>query len=78
MAEDLDNVSEEEIAALAEKDIPLDLLKEIASPIPDIVNHYFLKLKSETLVFCPDNHGTYSLWDNHSPFQTVLLNMPRA
>lgn len=71
MAEDLDKISEEEIVALAESNIPRDLLEEIASPIPEIANHYFLKLKGETLIFCPDKHGTYSLWDNQSPFRTV-------
>ncbi|MDP3027861.1 MAG: hypothetical protein Q8N63_09230 [Nanoarchaeota archaeon] len=70
MAEDLDKISEEEIVALAENNIPRDLLEEIASPIPEIVNHYFLKLKNETLIFCPDNQGNYYLWDNHSPFKT--------
>lgn len=72
MTEDLDKISEEEIATLAENNIPRDLLEEIASPIPQIVNHYSLRLRTETLIFCPDNHGTYSLWDNQSSFNSFI------
>jgi hypothetical protein len=67
MAENLENTSEEEIISeeeltrLAEHNIPLNLLKDIASLVPRISRCYSLELKEETLIFYPDHYGNYHL-----------------
>lgn len=76
MAEEtLEKISDEEFVYLAENKIPLESLKDIASPLPGFADCFCLDLKSERLIFAPNNDGTYYL---KIVFPRVYSNMPRT